>query len=60
LILAAPPCAGIGADHPQEFPTIPGARLSDPDPVKTKRVMEAMLKMHKLDIAKLKQAPAQL
>jgi predicted 3-demethylubiquinone-9 3-methyltransferase (glyoxalase superfamily) len=30
--------------------------LSDPDPQKSKRVMEAMLKMTKIDIAKLKQA----
>jgi hypothetical protein len=60
LILAALPYAGIGANHPQEFPTILGTLLSDPDPVKAKRVMEAMPKMHKLDIAKLKQAHDQL
>ena len=30
--------------------------LGDPDPVKAKRVMEAMLQMSKIDIAKLKQA----
>jgi predicted 3-demethylubiquinone-9 3-methyltransferase (glyoxalase superfamily) len=30
--------------------------LSDPDPQKSKRVMEAMLKMTKIDIATLKQA----
>lgn len=30
--------------------------LSDPDPKRSKRVMEAMLKMKKIDIATLKQA----
>jgi len=30
--------------------------LSDPDPAKSKRVMEAMMKMTKIDIAKLRQA----
>jgi predicted 3-demethylubiquinone-9 3-methyltransferase (glyoxalase superfamily) len=40
----------------QIVPSILGELLGDPDPVKAKRVMEAMLKMHKLDIAKLKQA----
>jgi hypothetical protein len=56
LILAALPCGGIGANHPQESPTVLGTLSSDPDPVKAKRVMEAMPKMHKLVIAKLKQA----
>jgi predicted 3-demethylubiquinone-9 3-methyltransferase (glyoxalase superfamily) len=37
-------------------PTILGKMLSDPDPQKSKRVMEAMLKMKKIDIARLKQA----
>jgi len=40
----------------QIVPSIMGKLLGDPDPVKANRVMEAMLKMHKLDIAKLKQA----
>jgi predicted 3-demethylubiquinone-9 3-methyltransferase (glyoxalase superfamily) len=40
----------------QITPTILGQLMSDPDPAKAKRVMEAMLKMKKLDIAKLKQA----
>jgi predicted 3-demethylubiquinone-9 3-methyltransferase (glyoxalase superfamily) len=40
----------------QIVPSILGKLLGDPDPVKANRVMEAMLKMHKLDIAKLKQA----
>ena len=37
-------------------PTILGEMLSDPDPQKSKRVMEAMLKMKKIDIAGLKRA----
>lgn len=37
-------------------PTILGEMLDDPDPQKAKRVMEAMLKMTKIDIATLKQA----
>ena len=37
-------------------PTILGQMLSDPDPKKSKRVMEAMLKMKKIDIKKLQQA----
>ena len=32
--------------------------MSDPDPVKSQRVMQAMLQMTKIDIAKLKQAYA--
>jgi predicted 3-demethylubiquinone-9 3-methyltransferase (glyoxalase superfamily) len=34
-------------------PAVLGRMLSDPDPVKSKRVMEAMLKMKKIDIAEL-------
>lgn len=30
--------------------------LNDPDPEKSKRVMEAMLKMKKIDIKRLRQA----
>jgi predicted 3-demethylubiquinone-9 3-methyltransferase (glyoxalase superfamily) len=37
-------------------PTVLGELLSDPDPKKAKRVMEAMLKMKKIDIAALKRA----
>ena len=37
-------------------PTILGKMLSDPDPLKAKRVMEAMLKMKKIDIAGLQRA----
>jgi hypothetical protein len=33
-----------------------GARRTDPDPVKSKRVMEAMLKMKKIEIEDLKRA----
>lgn len=40
----------------QVNPTILGEMLSDPDPEKAKRVMEAMLKMTKIDIALLKKA----
>jgi predicted 3-demethylubiquinone-9 3-methyltransferase (glyoxalase superfamily) len=40
----------------QIVPTILSELLSDPDPVKAQRVMEAMLKMVKLDVAKLKKA----
>ena len=37
-------------------PTILGKMLSDPDPQKSKRAMEAMLKMKKIDIAELQRA----
>ena len=37
-------------------PAILGEMLSDPDPKKSRRVMEAMLKMKKIDIAALKKA----
>ena len=40
----------------QIVPVILGEFLSDPDPEKSQRVMQAMLKMIKLDIEKLKQA----
>jgi len=40
----------------QIVPTVLGELLNDPDPVKSKRVMKAMLQMNKIDIAKLKQA----
>jgi predicted 3-demethylubiquinone-9 3-methyltransferase (glyoxalase superfamily) len=40
----------------QVNPRILGEMLSDPDPEKSKRVMEAMLKMKKIDIGRLKQA----
>jgi len=43
----------------QVNPTILGKMLSDPDSKKSRRVMEAMLKMKKIDIAALKQAYAQ-
>jgi predicted 3-demethylubiquinone-9 3-methyltransferase (glyoxalase superfamily) len=42
----------------QIVPTVLAELLSDPDPVKSKRVMEAMLQMTKIDIAKLRQAHA--
>jgi predicted 3-demethylubiquinone-9 3-methyltransferase (glyoxalase superfamily) len=42
----------------QIVPTILGELLSSEDPAKSQRVMEAMLKMVKLDIKKLKQAAA--
>ena len=37
-------------------PTVLGEMLNDPDPEKSRRVMEAMLKMKKIDIAGLKRA----
>jgi predicted 3-demethylubiquinone-9 3-methyltransferase (glyoxalase superfamily) len=40
----------------QVNPTALGQLLSDPDPVKSKRVMEAMLKMKKIEIAALQRA----
>lgn len=43
----------------QVNPTVLAEMLSDPDPRKSKRVMEAMLKMKKIDIEGLKSAYAQ-
>jgi predicted 3-demethylubiquinone-9 3-methyltransferase (glyoxalase superfamily) len=40
----------------QVNPGVLGEMLSDSDPAKLKRVMEAMLKMQKIDIAALKRA----
>ncbi len=40
----------------QIVPTILPTLMSDPDPVKSKRAMEAMLKMRKIDIATLQAA----
>ncbi len=40
----------------QVTPRILGQMLSDPDPVKSKRVMAAMLQMKKIDIGRLQQA----
>jgi predicted 3-demethylubiquinone-9 3-methyltransferase (glyoxalase superfamily) len=40
----------------QVVPSILGELMSDKDAAKSKRVMEAMLQMSKIDIAKLKQA----
>ncbi len=40
----------------QIVPTVLGEMLNDPDPVKSQRVMHAMLQMRKIDIGKLKQA----
>jgi predicted 3-demethylubiquinone-9 3-methyltransferase (glyoxalase superfamily) len=40
----------------QIIPSALGEMLSDPDPQKSKRVMQAMLKMGKIDIAKLQAA----
>jgi predicted 3-demethylubiquinone-9 3-methyltransferase (glyoxalase superfamily) len=42
----------------QIVPTVLGQLLQDKDPAKSRRVMEAMLQMDKLDIKKLKQAHA--
>jgi predicted 3-demethylubiquinone-9 3-methyltransferase (glyoxalase superfamily) len=43
----------------QIVPTILGQLLSDPDPHKSKRAMEAMLKMKKIDIPTLQRAAEQ-
>ena len=40
----------------QIVPTVLGKLLQDKDPQKSRRVMEAMLQMQKIDIARLKQA----
>lgn len=40
----------------QIIPTALGQMLNDPDPAKSKRVMQAMLQMDKLDIERLKNA----
>ena len=40
----------------QITPTVLMELISDPDPVKAKRAMEAMMKMTKIDIAKLQEA----
>jgi len=37
-------------------PPVLGEMLADPDPTRSKRVMEAMLSMKKIDIAALKRA----
>jgi predicted 3-demethylubiquinone-9 3-methyltransferase (glyoxalase superfamily) len=42
----------------QVVPTVLGQLLQDKDPAKSRRVMEALLQMDKLDIRKLKQAHA--
>lgn len=43
----------------QVVPVILGELMSGPDPIRTKKVMAAMLKMEKIDIAALKQAYAE-
>ncbi|HEX2697073.1 MAG TPA: VOC family protein [Anaerolineales bacterium] len=40
----------------QIIPKQMGELMGDPDPVKAKRVVNAMLKMHKIDVAALKKA----
>lgn len=40
----------------QIIPTVLGEMLRDKDPERSKRVMQAMLQMHKIDIGKLQQA----
>jgi predicted 3-demethylubiquinone-9 3-methyltransferase (glyoxalase superfamily) len=42
----------------QIVPTVLGELMSDPDPAKSRRVMQAMLQMAKLDIAALRAAHA--
>lgn len=43
----------------QIIPTALGELMGDPNPVKAQRVMQAMLQMGKIDIAKLREAHAQ-
>jgi predicted 3-demethylubiquinone-9 3-methyltransferase (glyoxalase superfamily) len=55
------PCAWLKDRFGLSWQIVPTALpelLADPDPVKSKRVMEAMLKMSKIDIAKLREAHA--
>ncbi len=40
----------------QIFPIVLGQLMSDPDPEKSRRVVQAMLKMSKIDIAELRRA----
>jgi predicted 3-demethylubiquinone-9 3-methyltransferase (glyoxalase superfamily) len=40
----------------QIVPTALGELMGDPDPEKSRRVVEAMLQMHKIEVEKLKQA----
>ena len=40
----------------QIVPAVLGEMMSDPDPARSKRVMEALVKMKKLDLAELKKA----
>ena len=53
------PCGWLKDKHGLSWqinPTVLGEMLNDPDPAKSKRVMQAMLKMKKIDIAALKKA----
>jgi predicted 3-demethylubiquinone-9 3-methyltransferase (glyoxalase superfamily) len=53
------PCGWLKDKHGLSWqinPAILGKMLGDPDPQKSKRVMEAMLKMKKIDIGRLQQA----
>ena len=40
----------------QIVPAVLGEMMSDPDPARSQRVMEALVKMKKLDLAELKKA----
>ena len=53
------PCGWLKDKYGLSWQIVPGAlgeMLGDKDPAKSQRVMQAMLKMSKLDVAKLKQA----
>ena len=55
------PCAWLKDRFGLSWQIVPTALpelLSDPDPVRSRRVMQAMLQMRKLDIAKLREAAA--
>src|SRR5207247_8722136 len=43
----------------QVVPTVLAEMLADPDPQRSKRVMEAMLQMKKIDVARLEEAYAE-
>ncbi|HXZ80604.1 MAG TPA: VOC family protein [Terriglobales bacterium] len=56
------PCGWLKDKYGLSWQIVPaklGELLSDPDPQKSKRIMEAMFKMKKLDIAALQQAREQ-
>jgi predicted 3-demethylubiquinone-9 3-methyltransferase (glyoxalase superfamily) len=56
------PCGWVKDRYGMSWQIVPralGELMQDPDPEKSRRVMEAMLKMHKIDITELRRAHAQ-